>query len=75
VNKISNHKELQVRLAATSCVTKDMKEPGDYGGFPAVRIAFVFFIYILINSFHKWMIEFVSQTCWCWLIVVNLDLL
>ncbi|KAL4398541.1 putative UDP-3-O-acylglucosamine N-acyltransferase 2 [Arachis hypogaea] len=28
----------KVRLAATSCVTKDIKEPGDYGGFPAVRI-------------------------------------
>ncbi|KAJ7946235.1 UDP-3-O-acylglucosamine N-acyltransferase [Quillaja saponaria] len=31
----------KVRLAATSCVTKDIKEPGDYGGFPAVPI-------------HKW---------------------
>ncbi|KAF7840674.1 putative UDP-3-O-acylglucosamine N-acyltransferase 2, mitochondrial [Senna tora] len=31
----------KVRLAATSCVTKDIKEPGDYGGFPAVSI-------------HKW---------------------
>ncbi|XP_059438515.1 probable UDP-3-O-acylglucosamine N-acyltransferase 2, mitochondrial [Corylus avellana] len=28
----------KVRLAATSCVTKDIKEPGDYGGFPAVPI-------------------------------------
>ncbi|KAK6932367.1 Hexapeptide repeat [Dillenia turbinata] len=26
----------KVRLAANSCVTKDIKEPGDYGGFPAV---------------------------------------
>ncbi|KAK6917358.1 Hexapeptide repeat [Dillenia turbinata] len=26
----------RVRLAANSCVTKDIKEPGDYGGFPAV---------------------------------------
>ncbi|KAJ1408094.1 hypothetical protein SESBI_23828 [Sesbania bispinosa] len=25
----------KVRLAAASCVTKDIKEPGDYGGFPA----------------------------------------
>ncbi|XP_020979988.1 probable UDP-3-O-acylglucosamine N-acyltransferase 2, mitochondrial isoform X8 [Arachis ipaensis] len=32
---------VQVRLAATSCVTKDIKEPGDYGGFPAVPV-------------HKW---------------------
>lgn len=28
----------KVRLAATSCVTRDIKEPGDYGGFPAVPI-------------------------------------
>ncbi|KAL5578960.1 hypothetical protein UlMin_011402 [Ulmus minor] len=28
----------KVRLAAASCVTKDIKEPGDYGGFPAVPI-------------------------------------
>ncbi|KAK7842590.1 probable UDP-3-O-acylglucosamine N-acyltransferase 2, mitochondrial isoform X1 [Quercus suber] len=28
----------KVRLAAISCVTKDIKEPGDYGGFPAVPI-------------------------------------
>ncbi|GMH15803.1 hypothetical protein Nepgr_017644 [Nepenthes gracilis] len=28
----------KVRLAAGSCVTKDIKEPGDYGGFPAVPI-------------------------------------
>ncbi|KAB1201320.1 putative UDP-3-O-acylglucosamine N-acyltransferase 2, mitochondrial [Morella rubra] len=28
----------KVRLAATSCVTKDIKEPGDYGGFPAVPV-------------------------------------
>ncbi|XP_052200993.1 probable UDP-3-O-acylglucosamine N-acyltransferase 2, mitochondrial [Diospyros lotus] len=28
----------KVRLAATSCVTKDIKESGDYGGFPAVPI-------------------------------------
>ncbi|KAL2931603.1 putative UDP-3-O-acylglucosamine N-acyltransferase 2 mitochondrial [Bienertia sinuspersici] len=26
----------KVRLAANSCVTKDIKEAGDYGGFPAV---------------------------------------
>lgn len=32
---------LQVRLAATSCVTKDITEPGDYGGFPAVSAIFV----------------------------------
>ncbi|XP_041023467.1 probable UDP-3-O-acylglucosamine N-acyltransferase 2, mitochondrial isoform X1 [Juglans microcarpa x Juglans regia] len=29
----------KVRLAAISCVTKDIKEPGDYGGFPAVPIS------------------------------------
>ncbi|ONM53473.1 putative UDP-3-O-acylglucosamine N-acyltransferase 2 mitochondrial [Zea mays] len=29
---------LQVRLAANSLVTKDIQEPGDYGGFPAVPI-------------------------------------
>lgn len=34
---------LQVRLAANSCVTKDIHEPGDYGGFPAVRIVFLCF--------------------------------
>ncbi|EXB31400.1 hypothetical protein L484_014827 [Morus notabilis] len=28
----------KVRLAATSCVTKDIVKPGDYGGFPAVPI-------------------------------------
>ncbi|BFG27540.1 hypothetical protein CerSpe_138140 [Prunus speciosa] len=28
----------KVRLAATSCVTKDITEPGDYGGFPAVPV-------------------------------------
>lgn len=28
----------KVRLAANSCVTKDIKQPGDYGGFPAVPI-------------------------------------
>ncbi|KAK9265406.1 hypothetical protein L1049_012366 [Liquidambar formosana] len=28
----------KVRLAANSGVTKDIKEPGDYGGFPAVPI-------------------------------------
>ncbi|KAJ8761633.1 hypothetical protein K2173_004409 [Erythroxylum novogranatense] len=28
----------KVRLAANCCVTKDIKEPGDYGGFPAVPI-------------------------------------
>lgn len=27
---------IQVRLAANSSVTKDINEPGDYGGFPAV---------------------------------------
>ncbi|KAJ8442270.1 hypothetical protein Cgig2_011193 [Carnegiea gigantea] len=28
----------KVRLAANSCVTKDISVPGDYGGFPAVPI-------------------------------------
>ncbi|KAL7213447.1 hypothetical protein ACSBR2_016050 [Camellia fascicularis] len=28
----------KVRLAGNSCVTKDINEPGDYGGFPAVPI-------------------------------------
>ncbi|KVH97394.1 Bacterial transferase hexapeptide repeat-containing protein [Cynara cardunculus var. scolymus] len=28
----------KVRLAAASCVTKDINKPGDYGGFPAVPI-------------------------------------
>ncbi|XP_021294538.1 probable UDP-3-O-acylglucosamine N-acyltransferase 2, mitochondrial [Herrania umbratica] len=28
----------KVRLAANSCVTKDIRAPGDYGGFPAVPI-------------------------------------
>ncbi|KAL6990837.1 hypothetical protein U1Q18_008959 [Sarracenia purpurea var. burkii] len=28
----------KVRLAANSCVTKDINDPGDYGGFPAVPI-------------------------------------
>ncbi|KAK4764705.1 hypothetical protein SAY86_025795 [Trapa natans] len=28
----------KVRLAANSCVIKDIKEPGDFGGFPAVPI-------------------------------------
>ncbi|XP_028767837.1 probable UDP-3-O-acylglucosamine N-acyltransferase 2, mitochondrial [Neltuma alba] len=38
----------KVRLAATSCVTKDIQEPGDYGGFPAVSI-------------HKWRRQIVSS--------------
>lgn len=38
----------KVRLAATSCVTKDIQEPGDYGGFPAVSI-------------HKWRRQIVSN--------------
>ncbi|KAL5714378.1 hypothetical protein ACHQM5_016346 [Ranunculus cassubicifolius] len=29
----------KVRLAANSCVTKDILESGDYGGFPAVPVA------------------------------------
>ncbi|CAH1448343.1 unnamed protein product [Lactuca virosa] len=28
----------KVRLAASSCVTKDITKPGDYGGFPAIPI-------------------------------------
>ncbi|XP_027105060.1 probable UDP-3-O-acylglucosamine N-acyltransferase 2, mitochondrial [Coffea arabica] len=28
----------RVRLAASSCVTKDINQPGDYGGFPAMPI-------------------------------------
>lgn len=28
----------KVRLAANSCVTKDISKPGDYGGFPAVPV-------------------------------------
>lgn len=32
----------QARLAAASCVTKDIKEPGDYGGFPAVSVSCAF---------------------------------
>ncbi|KAF8409500.1 hypothetical protein HHK36_005576 [Tetracentron sinense] len=28
----------KVRLAANSCVTKDISEPGDFGGFPAVPV-------------------------------------
>uniref|UniRef100_M1A229 UDP-3-O-[3-hydroxymyristoyl] glucosamine N-acyltransferase n=1 Tax=Solanum tuberosum TaxID=4113 RepID=M1A229_SOLTU len=28
----------EVRLAANSCVTKDISVPGDYGGFPAIPI-------------------------------------
>lgn len=28
--------KMQVRLAANSCVTKNISEAGDYGGFPAV---------------------------------------
>ncbi|KAJ0081638.1 hypothetical protein Patl1_11022 [Pistacia atlantica] len=35
---MSNDMGLQVRLAANSCVTKDITQPGDYGGFPAVPI-------------------------------------
>ncbi|XP_042428367.1 probable UDP-3-O-acylglucosamine N-acyltransferase 2, mitochondrial isoform X1 [Zingiber officinale] len=37
----------KVRLAANSSVTKDITEPGDYGGFPAVRI------YILYSPFSS----------------------
>ncbi|CAH9059495.1 unnamed protein product [Cuscuta europaea] len=28
----------KVRLAANSCVTKNINEPGDYGGFPAIPV-------------------------------------
>ncbi|KAH7569509.1 hypothetical protein JRO89_XS06G0176100 [Xanthoceras sorbifolium] len=38
----------KVRLAANSCVTKDITEPGDYGGFPAVPI-------------HEWRRQVVNQ--------------
>ncbi|XP_068467762.1 LOW QUALITY PROTEIN: probable UDP-3-O-acylglucosamine N-acyltransferase 2, mitochondrial [Phaseolus vulgaris] len=43
----------KVRLAAASFVTKDIKEPGDYGGFPAVSI-------------HQWRRQVASrcQTRW-----------
>lgn len=39
----------KVRLAANSCVTKDIQEPGDYGGFPAVPI-------------HKWRRQVAAQS-------------
>lgn len=39
----------KVRLAANSCVTKDINEPGDYGGFPAVPI-------------HKWRRQVASRS-------------
>lgn len=38
VEKYKYALNFQVRLAATSCVTRDIKEAGDYGGFPAVSI-------------------------------------
>lgn len=45
---------LQVRLAANSCVTKDISEPGDYGGFPAVRtLPFGSWCY-LVSSKEVW---------------------
>ncbi|KAK1307654.1 hypothetical protein QJS10_CPA09g01272 [Acorus calamus] len=44
----------KVRLAGNSCVVKDIKESGDYGGFPAVPI-------------HEWRRQFVAlrayKTC------------
>lgn len=39
----------QVRLAANSSVTKDITEPGDYGGFPAVRIKDIAFFFECYN--------------------------
>ena len=42
---------VQVRLAATSCVTKDIKEPGDYGGFPAVRMNPSVFSFVALAQF------------------------
>ncbi|XP_006467967.2 probable UDP-3-O-acylglucosamine N-acyltransferase 2, mitochondrial isoform X4 [Citrus sinensis] len=40
----------KVRLAANSCVFKDITEPGDYGGFPAVPI-------------HEWRRQVANQIC------------
>ncbi|KAG8385697.1 hypothetical protein BUALT_Bualt03G0072100 [Buddleja alternifolia] len=40
-SKIANIVEcnvMQVRLAANSCVTKNITEPGDYAGFPAIPV-------------------------------------
>lgn len=54
-HEISDLVELQVRLAANSCVTKDIREPGDYGGFPAVR----FILFFLLSHPDVW------PNSWC----------
>lgn len=41
--------EIQVLLAAASCVTKNITKPGQYGGFPAVRIFIICSIFHLIK--------------------------
>lgn len=46
------HILLQVRLAANSCVTKNINKSGDYGGFPAVSI---FSNLVFICQAVKWL--------------------
>lgn len=41
-----------MRLAANSCVVRDIKEPGDYGGFPAVSILYTAFIHHFVYCFY-----------------------
>ena len=43
---------LQVHLAGGSGVTKNIKEPGDYGGFPAVSVWF-YFLYWKKKTLHS----------------------
>lgn len=54
---------MQVRLAANSCVTKDIKEPGDYGGFPAVRIFF----------YHVCSVQILLIIDFLWLLMTELN--
>lgn len=52
---------LQVRLAANSCVTKDLAESGDYGGFPAVRMVFYSSFSSFISS--SWILKQMFIRC------------
>ena len=56
--------ELQVRLAAISCVTKDIKEPGDYGGFPAVRIVLLCSLICLLFWCVPWWLCLLYTNCY-----------
>jgi UDP-3-O-[3-hydroxymyristoyl] glucosamine N-acyltransferase LpxD len=40
----------KVRLAANSCVTRNITEPGDFGGFPAVSNLLSYIIFFFVSQ-------------------------